>query len=122
MQSILSAAQMNEIAIEEKIPGYVTEYRFGHVVCTLATSDRVSTVDLQSTRDTVRRIVSECMYAGMECTLPQALAAAYSVVDGAPIAMAVDNVGPLPSAAVIERHEAFLAIERANTRAYLRAR
>lgn len=30
---------------------------------------------------------------GLWCTLPEALAAAHSVPDGAPIAMAVDNVG-----------------------------
>ncbi len=80
----------------------------------------VSTVDHQSTLDTMTRIQSECLYAGIECSLPQALAAAYSVPDGAPIGMAILNVGPPPSDLVIERHSAMQARTRANVAAVRR--
>ncbi len=81
----------------------------------------VNTSDLQSTRDTVARIVSECLRAGIECSQPQALAAAYSVPDGAPIGMAIINVGPMPSDVVCACHDKRVAKERANVRAIRKA-
>lgn len=81
----------------------------------------VNTSELSTIRETMTAIVSTCLYSGMECTLPQALAAAYSVPDGAAIEMACLNVGPAPSDEVCAIVNAYQAIERGNTRAIVRS-
>lgn len=96
-----SASTMEELATELGFAGYVTEIRMGRVVWTLAYADTVQTATVFDTRCTMARIRSEAIRAGIDCTDPQALAAAYSVPDGAPIAMALVNVGPLPSDNVV---------------------
>lgn len=68
-------------------------------------SDRVDCSSYHSTIDTMERIISEALCAGVACTRPEACAAAWSVPDGAPIAMAVDNIGCTISDAAAERME-----------------
>ncbi len=60
---------------------------------TLAQHERVDCSSLFALRATMTAIVSAVLYSGGTCTLPEACAAAYSVPDGAPIAMAADNIG-----------------------------
>lgn len=68
------------------------------LVCCETYSDALYTID---------HIVSEALYAGIACTRPQACAAAFSVPDGAPIAMALDNLGCALSEAAAEKMEAW---------------
>lgn len=90
-------------------------------VYTRPAHELVDMSELSTSRATVGAIVSECLYAGASCSLSQALAAAYSVPDGAPIGLAILNVGPEPSDDVVARHARFQAVERSTSRALRRA-
>lgn len=78
---------------------------------TIASSDCVYTDSLDATRYTMTKIISLAMYTGRICTEPQALAAAFSVPDGTPIAMAELNVGPLPSEEICKKIHAWKSKE-----------
>lgn len=82
----------------------------------------VDTHSYSATMQTVERIMSECMYDGIPVDKASALAAAYSVPDGAPIWFAVQNVdiGTLPSDAACERHTGLRAVHERNVRAFRR--
>jgi hypothetical protein len=57
-------------------------------------SDLVDCNSYHNTQDTIARIISEAMYAGLPApSQPEACAAAFSVPDGAPLAQALDNLG-----------------------------
>lgn len=66
----------------------------------------VDTHDYAATMYTCDAIMSACMYDGIPCDRPSALAAAYSVPDGAPIALAAANldIAIRPSDEACERH------------------
>src|SRR5690606_25633024 len=69
--------------------------------------------------ETARRIQSVYYHAtGTWCTMPQAIAAAYSVPEGAPIAMAADNVGPLMDDAQCADFERKRSIHERNIQAF----
>jgi hypothetical protein len=70
---------------------------------------------------TIDAIISDALYAGLPCpTRPEACAAAFSVPDGAPIAMAVDNLGCTLSVTAAEKMEQWAQVSRANERAFRR--
>ena len=102
MQTTISQREMTEIAIESGNPGYVSSVRVGTITMSLAYSDTVQCGTLFDTRCTMVAIRTECMAQGIQCSEPQALAAAYSVPNGASILMAVVNVGPMPTAEIAE--------------------
>lgn len=82
----------------------------------------VDTHSYTATMQTVERIMSECMYDGIAVDKASALAAAYSVPDGAPIWFAVENldISVLPSDEVCARHTALRAVHERNVRAFRR--
>lgn len=59
----------------------------------LVTEPTVETSTWSDVRDTAQRIMSDAMYAGERPTMPECIAAAFSVPHGAPLAMAVANLG-----------------------------
>lgn len=81
-------------------------------------TDRVDCSSYHSALDTIERIISEALHAGIQCTRPEACAAAWSVPDGAPIAMALDNLGCTISDAAAERMESWAKHWRALRRRY----
>lgn len=89
----------------------------------LRTNRTVSCATLEDVRTTMRDIISYELYAGRPApTEPEACAAAWSVPDGAPIAMACDNLGCALSEGAGARMDAWQAQERATNVALRRGR
>lgn len=80
--------------------------------------DKVDCSSYYSTIDTVDRIISESIYAEIPCTRPEACAAAWSVPDGAPISMAIDNIGCQLSDAASERMGSWARQQRSMRRKF----
>jgi hypothetical protein len=82
----------------------------------------VETDSYHATLSTIDRIVSECMYDGIPVDRPSALAAAYSVPDGASVWMAVVNldIAIRPSDEICERHERLRQKHGATVKAFRR--
>ena len=80
---------------------------------------RVNCATYSDALRTIDDIVSEALYAGMSCpTRPEACAAAFSVPDGAPVAMAVDNLGCALLPAAADKMERWAKIARSNNAAF----
>lgn len=107
-------------SIESEAFHFIAFSRDGRTIASIETTALVDTRDLTETRHTMTRIISEELRAGRPCTEPQALAAAFSVPQGAPLTMALLNVGPLPSDDVVAVFSAWQARERSNVRAFRR--
>ncbi len=88
-----------EMAAESGIP-YVMEFSMrvpssGRLfsVAKVAKHRTVDCSDYRAAVDSIDNLISLALYRGLTVTRPQACAAVWSVPDGAPLEMALDNVG-----------------------------
>ncbi len=81
------------------------------VICTKTYNDAMYTITM---------ILSEALYSCIPCDRVQACAAAFSVPDGAPFLMAVDNIGCELNDDAAEFMHRGAAAARANKRAFAR--
>jgi len=113
----IEASQASGISYVTSIAIRVASGRLVDLAC-LEASALVDCSSLWALRSTMERIMSDGLYAGMHPMLQECCAAAYSVPDGAPIAMAVDNIGCALSDAAAGQVASWQAEERALRRRF----